>query len=129
MSATYTIDVDVARSLVRLRLAGFFTAADLGRFVADRNAAHARLTCGPNQHLSLADLRDLDIQSQDMVAGFQRMLADPAQQSRRLAFVIDSALARIQIGRAADNRQVRMFTDMGEAEAWILAHDPEAEAA
>lgn len=121
MSATYSIDVDVARHLVRITLSGFFTAEEFSRFVTARNAAHARLTCGPNQHVTINDVRGMKIQSQDMVVAFQKMLADPAHASRRLAFVAAPSLARTQLLRALGDRGAQVFGSHAEAEAWVFA--------
>ncbi|WP_231730652.1 hypothetical protein, partial [Blastomonas sp. CCH5-E3] len=49
MGAIFRITVDPSTNMVRQYLAGFFEAADVERFVAARNAAHERLTCGPNE--------------------------------------------------------------------------------
>lgn len=125
MKASFTIVVDPQRNLVRQYLGGFFVAEDIERFVAARNAAHRQLTCGPNEHVTLADVRDMKIQPQDMVGQFGAVLADPQHRSRKLAFVFASSLARMQLLRAAERRNARYFTDMPEAEAWLMADDDE----
>lgn len=121
MTPRMSIDVEPGRDLVRITLAGFFTPADVTRFVAERDAAHNRLRCGPNQHLTLVDMRAMHIQSQDSVDAFQRVLGDPRTVSRRLAFVVARSLSRLQIKRAAANREAAYFTEIDEAEAWLLA--------
>ena len=40
-------------------------------------AAHSELTCGANRHLTLNDASAMKVQSQDIVAAFRRLLADP----------------------------------------------------
>ncbi|WP_431469449.1 STAS/SEC14 domain-containing protein [Sphingosinithalassobacter sp. LHW66-3] len=122
MSAHFEIDVDVPRSLVRIVMAGFFEPADLARFVEARRAAHARLLCGRNQHLTMNDLRGMKIQSQEMVDAFRAMLADPAYRSRRLAFVTGPTLARMQLERAVHGRSdVACFSTPDAAQAWLFA--------
>ncbi len=121
MSADFTIDVEPERDLVRIRMGGFFTAEDIDAFLAQRTTAHGQLTCGPNQHLTLNDLREIKIQAQESVEIFRTMLADPAYRSRRLAFVIGKTLARTQLGRALDQRYARCFEDVATAEAWLFA--------
>lgn len=121
MSADFTIDVEPERDLVRIRMSGFFTPEDIEAFLAARAGEHARLTCGPNQHLTLNDLREIKIQAQESVEIFRTMLADPAYRSRRLAFVIGKTLARTQLGRALDQRYARCFEDTATAEAWLFA--------
>ena len=129
MSATYSIDVDVARSIVRITMSGFFGPDDIGGFLAQRKAAHAQLTCVPNDHCTVTDVRTMKIQSQDIVASFQQMLADPAYRSRKLAFVTAPTLARPQLLRAIGSRGARTFDSEAAAMAWISAADGEAAAA
>ncbi|THD36061.1 MAG: hypothetical protein E7773_08995 [Sphingomonas sp.] len=129
MTAHFTVAADPARDLVRIKMSGFFTPADIDAFYAARAAEHAKLTCGRNQHLTLNDLRDMKVQAQDVVAAFQSLLADPAYRSRRLAFVVSRTLARSQLMRALDRRVARCFEDAREAEAWLLAPDADTIAA
>jgi len=126
MSAEYRIEVDPSRDLVRIRMAGFFTVEDIQGFLEARRAAHAELTCARNQHLTLNDLRDMKIQSQEMVDAFRSMLADPTYRSRRLAFIVGPTLARTQLMRAVAGRDVRCFEDSWTGEAWLLAGDARA---
>jgi len=128
MSADFAIDVDATRDLVRIRMSGFFTPEDIDAFLAARAVAHTQLRCGPNQHLTLNDLSDMKIQSQDSVEMFRAMLADPAYRSRRLAFVIGRTLARTQLQRALDRRTARCFDDSWAAEAWLFAGSDRAAA-
>lgn len=123
MSAAYTFDVDPARDLVRIRMDGFFTVEDIHGFVAARAEAHRQLLCGPNQHLTLNDLRGMKIQSQEIVAEFRDLLAAPQYRSRRLAFVVATSLARQQLLRALASRDARCFLDIASAEAWLLTGD------
>jgi len=120
MNANFSFDVDPARDLVIITLGGFFSRADIDAFLAARETAHARLLCGPNQHVTLADVRAMQIQAQDIVAAWGDVLAGTAYRSRKLAFVQASTLARMQLQRAAAMRDVRYFTAMANAEAWLF---------
>ena len=126
MTSSVAINVDPWRNLVRITLAGFFTPTDVAAFVRERNAAHRTLTCGPNEHVTLADVRELKIQPKDAVAAFSHMLAAPEHRSRRLALVVASTLARSQLTRAIGSRSARFFTDQAEAEAWLFEAEPQA---
>lgn len=131
MDGTFAFTVDPDRDLVRTRLAGFFDDAVIAGYLEARAAAFRQLRCGPNRHLSLTDVREMKIQSQDMVAAFARILADPAYRSRRLAFVVANSLARMQLRRALGERAgngVELFVDMAEAERWLLAGEERAAA-
>jgi hypothetical protein len=128
MSAEYAVIADPSRDLIQIRMAGFFTAEDLKGFIEARRAAHAELRCGPNQHVTLNDVRDMKIQSQEMVDAFRAMLSDPVYRSRRLAFVVGPTLTRTQLLRAIDGRNARCFDDSWTAEAWLYS-DGDARAA
>lgn len=128
MSASFHIETEPARDLVRITMSGFFTPDDIEAFLAARAAAHKQLRCGPNQHLTLNDVRGMKIQSQQAVVAFQRMLADPDHRSRRLAFVVDKTLALLQLERALANRDARCFSSVNEALLWLFAPDAPAAA-
>ncbi len=123
MRASYSFDVDAVRSLVRITLGGFFAQDDIDAFLAARAIAHSQLCCGPNAHLTLADVRGMKIQMQEMVQLWGHVLAAPDYRSRRLAFVQGNSGTRMQLRRAAASRDVRYFDDIAEAEAWLLQGD------
>ncbi|MEZ0242775.1 MAG: hypothetical protein ACAH11_05330 [Sphingomonas sp.] len=122
MAENFRIHVDVPRDLVRITMSGFFTEADILAFLGERRAAHRLLQCGPNQHLTLNDMRAMDIRSQPVVESFRSMLASPEYRSRRLAFVVTGALSRMQLMRTLEGRDdARCFEDVESAEAWLFA--------
>lgn len=120
MSADYAIIAEPEHSLIRIRMRGFFTPEDIAAFLEARRVAHRQLACGPNQHVTLNDVREMKIQSQEIVDAFREMLADPAYRSRRLAFVVSPTLARTQLARAIASRDAQCFEDPAAAEAWLL---------
>lgn len=124
MTARFRINVDVNKSLVHIWLGGFFATSDIPAFVAERDAAHRKLKCAPNQHVTLTDVREMNIQPQDTVAAFRNLLADKRHQSRKVAFVVASSLARMQLIRAAEGRIARLFATPEEAIAWLLSDEP-----
>lgn len=123
MSAAFSIQVDPARDLVRIAMHGLFEPEDIHRFLRERALAHRRLTCGPNRHLKLNDLRAMKIQPQQSVVAFREMLADPTYRSRKLAFVAAPTLARSQLMRALNGREAKCFEDVASAETWLFADD------
>ncbi len=126
MQASFSIHVDVANDLVRIGMNGFFEPQDIMAFRAQRDVSFQQLTCAPNQHLTLVDIRGMNIQSQETVALFTDLLTYPVTISRRIAFVVGTSLARSQILRAAAGRG-RLFPDLAQAEEWRF--QPEAAAA
>lgn len=123
MQASFDFAVDADKSLVRITMSGFFDARDVAGFVQARDLAHQRLVCAPNAHCTLVDIRGMAIQSQEAVAHFRAVLAQPSTRSRRLAFVFGASLARMQVMRAAAGRNARFFSDLAEAEAWLMQPD------
>jgi hypothetical protein len=121
MRAEFSFKVEPERDLVRIRMGGFFRQADIADFLAARRVAHQQLVCVPNSHVTLNDIRGMDIQSHDVVDAFRAMLAAPEYRSRRLAFVVANTLARSQAIRALESREARWFTDTVQAEAWLFA--------
>jgi hypothetical protein len=65
----------------------------------------------------------MKIQSQDSVESFKHVLNNPKFASRRLAIVVAQSLARMQIKRAASEREAQYFDSIEGAEAWLLAPD------
>ena len=124
MSPTnFTIELDPSHDLVRIRLSGFFSVDDVGRFEAELLLAHRRLGCGrKGGPLTIADISGMAIQSQDVVARWSAFLANPAHRSRRLAFLVGSTLARMQLQRTIGGRDAMVFTAADEAERWLFAH-------
>lgn len=129
MSAEFVISVDPTRNLLRITLGGFFERDEFVRFKAALLDAHRQLPCRANTHRALTDIRDMKIQSQEMVQAFQQLLAAPEHQAARTGFIVASSLARTQLVRAVDKREVRYFQNADEAEAWILAEEIDTRAA
>ena len=125
MSARFSFDVDPRLDLVRIKMSGFFTPEDVAAFLAERRKAHAKLLCGPNDHLTLNDLRGMKIQPSESVDKFGEMLAAPEFRSRRLAFVVAPTLAQGQLLRALAGRHARFFEDAVIAETWLIGGDRE----
>ncbi|WP_203310357.1 hypothetical protein [Sphingomonas beigongshangi] len=127
MQASFSFQLAPDRDLIRITMVGFFEAADIARFMRERNEAMTGLACAPNQHLTLVDIRGMNIQSQEAVAMFAEVLRNPQSLSRRIAFVVGRSLARSQVIRAAGSRG-RLFFDIAQAEAWLF-QDADAAAA
>ena len=120
MTASHHVTAEPHRHLLRVTLGGFFGPHDLAALDMDRRAAHAALRCGPNEHVTLVDVRDLKIQAQDMVLAFRAMITAPATRPRRLAFVVGGSMVRMQIRRLVTSADIGCFGDLPTAEAWLL---------
>ena len=123
----FSIDHDVAREFVRIRLFGFFSVGDIERFEAELLSVHRRMGSGHRGGpLTITDVTEMSIQSQEVVTRWGEFLANPNHRSRRLAFETGSTLARMQLERASAGRGARVFTDAAEAERWLFTVEPTA---
>ncbi|USI72581.1 hypothetical protein [Sphingomonas morindae] len=121
VSGWYRIEVERAQDLVRLTLGGFFEEAEIRALSVEFLAATRQLACGPNRHLTLCDIRGLNIQGQDIVAAFGQFVGNPTVRSRRLALVTAPSLARLQAKRLTQARDdVAFFDEESRAMAWLL---------
>src|SRR5688500_15966094 len=99
MSEKFRFEIDRARGLVRITMSGFYEAEDIAAFVAARKKAHDALGLPANAHVTLNDVSDLKVQSQETVRAFQAILTAPEYRSRKLAFVVGRNLAAMQLER------------------------------
>jgi hypothetical protein len=123
MADPFSITVDPARDLVRIVMTGLLLPEHVSAFFEARRAAHAKLTCAPGRHLTLADLRAVKIMPQETVSAFATLLTRPESRARRLAFVVSATLVRNQLTRILAGRDGRYFAHREEAEAWLLSDD------
>ena len=123
MSDKFRIEIDRAHGLVRITMAGFYEPEDIAAFIEARAKAHAELGLPRNAHMTLNDLREMKVQSQDTVRAFQAMLTAPEYRSRKLAFVVDRNLAAMQLERTLVARDAQIFTDMASAERYLFAEE------
>lgn len=126
MNTGYTIETDKARGRMTLTLSGFFSEDDVALFTKERTAAQAALRCAPNQHLTLCDVSGCRLQSAAVVEAFTRIIGDPRAMSRRIAFVVGSSLARMQVRRMLVRDNAACFEDRASAEAWLHEDDTAA---
>ena len=124
MTANFLFDINPVQNLVRITMSGFFAADDIVGFAAAQREAYQQLRCPPNQHVTLVDMRAMQIQSQSSVVHFQKLMSDPAVASRRIAFVVARSLARMQIKRATTGLQAALFMTHEEAEQWLTQEQP-----
>lgn len=120
MSAKFTFEVDPAHDLVRIVMRGLFMPVHVSDFFEARKIAHRRLRCAPGTHVTLTDLRGLEMVPHDTADAFAALLTDPLSRARRLAFLVTPTLVRSQLIRVLAGRTGRLFTDAAEAEAWLL---------
>jgi hypothetical protein len=123
MDDKFTFMIDRAHGLVRIAMRGFYEVEDVAAFFRARRKAHAELGLPRNQHLTLNDLRGMQVQKQEVIEAFQKGLAVPEEKARKLAIVVSAAMARGQASRAINSSDTRYFTDVAEAERWLFADE------
>ena len=120
MKPTFCIKSDRATNLVEMTLTGFFDTETVGRLRAERDLALSKLTCPPGTHFTLCDASGCLTQRQDVVGLFMELASNAPRVSRRLAFVVPSAMGKMQLRRAVPaNTEVRMFDHRAEAVHWL----------
>lgn len=94
----------------------------LHRYRADRAEASRSMVCGQGNQLTLIDVSGCSIQSAKAFEAFRAALTDPAGRAALTAFVVGSALARIQVVRMiAGEEDIAVFGRRDVAESWISA--------
>lgn len=121
MSAEFAIETRPDRTLLDVRMTGFFTLDDVQRYRSAITAASRELGGDPGQQLMLCDISGMRIQTQDVVEAFRQNMADPLYARRRVALIVSATLARTQAQRVIGRRDARMFTCRADAERWLFA--------
>jgi SpoU rRNA methylase family enzyme len=119
MAGWFRIDVEPSACLVRLTMGGFFDSATIAAMRRDLVVAIAALPCVANAHVTLCDIREMDIQSQERVEEFARLVGSDDIRSRRLAFVTAKSLARLQARRLTSREGVEFFSEIKAALDWL----------
>ncbi|RYD55045.1 MAG: hypothetical protein EOP60_06665 [Sphingomonadales bacterium] len=111
-----------------MTMGGFFAQADVQGFVRELRTRLADLSTAPNAHLMLCDVRQMRIQTQEIVSAFAGVVGNAEFRSRRLAFVTGSSLSRLQARRLTSREGVQFFDNVEEAEGWLF-ENPDSGAA
>lgn len=120
MAGHFTIRTDRTRGLLHVTMSGFYTVDDVTHYHAAVVAASEALGRAPSAQVMICDISAMQIQSQGIVAAFARVMDDPRYAERRVAFVVASTLARMQLMRIISGRDVAIFTQTAEAETWLF---------
>lgn len=120
MRGWFKIEDEKSSCLIRLTMGGFFDSDTIARMKQQLVRAIATLPCIPNGHVTLCDIREMNIQSQERVDDFSRLVGSSDIRSRRLAFVTAASLARLQARRLTDRDGVEFFSDPAVALEWLL---------
>ena len=109
--------------IIFLRMSGVMSLDEAHACAAAKEAEVARLGPPYDDHSSLVDIRDLRIQSQEVLGVFTTFVANTKHKSRRIAIVGGEGTARMQFRRLAEiaplRDDMRFFTDAKEARDWL----------
>lgn len=126
----FTITIDPHRKLIRSKFAGFLTTDEVAEWSRQEQAAVVAMGCGSGEFLLLVDSSGCAIQSQEVIALFQQLVATSEYKARRIAIMRGSSLTRMQTRRVAgDKDYIAHFEGAAEAEEWLFAGMPRALAA
>ncbi len=121
----FRIIADPRRQLLRIALMGHWEVADVLTYKAALGEAVQGMRaqkCPPGSIAALVDTREGGVQSQDVVAAWQKELGSMTPAPRRLATIVSSALLRRQVDRIAIANQ-RLFDNEDEAMEWLLSSE------
>lgn len=108
-----------AEKMLHAHMSGFFTLAAVTDYVEQRQAAFQRLGCGPGEHVTLCDVRDCQVSTQEVLSAFSKALSDPGSRARRIAFVTGSGLLRQQLRRMVPPETACCFDTERDAMIWL----------
>ena len=121
----FRIIADPKRHLLRIALMGHWEVADVLRYKAALGDAVQGMRtqgCPPGSIAAMVDTRLGGVQSQDVVAAWQKELGTVTPPPRRLATIVSSALLKRQVDRIAIANQ-RLFDNEDDAMAWLLSSE------
>jgi hypothetical protein len=82
-------------------------------------SAVATLTCAPGNHLVLSDVREFQVQSEEIVLCCRAMF-DRGEDGGGVALVVGAGACRAQIPQVVGEHAVGVFEDVAAGEAWLL---------
>ena len=114
------ITVDRSSGIVRMQLSGFWSHDNFEGFKREVIKAVANLGIAPGEHMILIDLREATLQTQALISDAQAFMAGAENKARRVAFVVASALSRMQTKRLAIRPGIALFETIENAEKWLF---------
>lgn len=123
-SVSHSIQVDLDRKLVDLRIGGLVSPEDAAWIGEELRAAIRALGEDVGKHVTLYDASGVHVVPQDTVELIKNTLDNPAVRAlwaRKIAFVVSTALAKLQVQRLREVRaDIGVFEDRDAAIAWLM---------
>lgn len=121
---SHGVTVDRARKLVDVKMSGVVSPEDAGWIGEEVRAAIRSLGDDVGKHVTLYDATQVQVVPPATVALLQSTWANPAVRqlwARKVAYVVSTALARMQVQRLREAREdIGIFEDRDAAIAWLL---------
>jgi hypothetical protein len=123
--ARQQVTVDRVLGLVDVRMSGYFDPETAGWAGEEVRAVVRSLGDRMGQHLTLYDASEVQVAPSATIDLLQQSFGNPQVRelwARKVAFVVPSALGRMQIRRLRKARaDIGIFEDRASALAWLLA--------
>ena len=123
-SVSHSIAFDAARKLLDLRIGGLVSPEDAAWIGEELRAAIRALGPDVGKHVTLYDASGVHVVPQETVELIKSTLDNPAVRAlwaRKVAFVVSTALARLQAQRLREVRaDIGIFDARAEAIAWLM---------
>ena len=121
---SHSIEVDLERKMVDLRIGGLISPEDAAWIGEELRAAIRALGPDVGRHVTLYDASGVQVVPQDTVELIKNTLDNAAVRAlwaRKIAFVVSTALARMQVQRLREVRaDIGVFDDRDSAIAWLM---------
>lgn len=122
---SHSVEIDRARKLIDVRLSGPLSPEDIGWIGEDVRAAIRSLGQDVGRHVTLYDASQVPVVPGATIDLMMETFDHPqvrAMWARKVAFVVSTALGRMQVKRLQQVREdFAIFDDREEALAWLLA--------
>lgn len=115
----YEISLDRDCKLLRVAFKGLWDIQTLDRYEAERETAVRGAGWRSGEYDYLLDLRDHPVQPRDVAARGDEHYRTFQPRPRKLAMIVTSALARMQVTRVVKGTHERFFDDDKAALAWL----------
>ena len=119
----YRLAFDEDTRIVRQTLIGFWDVALLHAFAAEATPMFARIARDGRPFSILSDARRFPVQSKEVGAAFNAIVAASPLRPRRIATLVGDTLSKVQSERLFPFRSMRAFLREDEALAWLAADD------
>jgi urease gamma subunit len=121
--SSFHIEAGDLTRFIRITGVGFWTPAEIDTHFDELGDLIARMRQVRTDVRILVDLRESGVQSPETIARISARITDAYRDGDRIAMVLSSSLAKMQMKRAIQNLQHEMFVSPKAAEQWLMAYN------